>query len=163
MREFTKSMLSYTWAMSVFGVQQIFGVFRPAEAAKSFDYVTKATEEELGDALKATFKAGDNLQKGLVEVTFGVLTLGTSGLGGPTATADVTRQTGEALRQGGRVLGQAVNALTQTVQSATSAVASAAQQNTGPGPATQGSGPAAGAEGGQQTWGPAQGPQAAQK
>ena len=131
MREFTKSMMSYTWAMSVFGVQQMFNVFRPAKAAQSFDSVTKATEEELGDALKAAFHAGDNMQKGLVDVTFGVLTLGTSGRGASTAAADVAQQTGEALRQGGRVVGKAVESITQTVQSATSAVAGAAQQSGG--------------------------------
>lgn len=180
MREFTKSMMSYTWAMSVFGTQQIFNVFRPEKAAESFDSVTKATEEELGDALKATFHAGDNMQKGLVDVTFGLLTLGTSGCGGAAATADVAQQTGEALRQGGRVVGQAVESITQSVQSATSAVTGAAQQSggwaatpttsrdvnaqsrkepaPGPGPA-----PAGGARGGgQQGWGPmpAQGAQA---
>jgi hypothetical protein len=183
MREFTKSMMSYTWAMSVFGVQQVFNVFRPAKAAQSFDSVTKATEEELGDALKATFHAGDNMQKGLVDVTFGVLTLGTSGRGGATTTADVAQQTGEALRQGGRVVGKAVESITQTVQSATSAVAGAAQQSGGwaatpsmsrdanpqsrkeptPGPGAAPSGGAPG--GGQQGWGPMppQGSQAPRK
>lgn len=170
MREFTKSMMSYTWAMSVFGVQQVFNVFRPAKAAQSFDSVTKATEEELGDALKAAFHAGDNVQKGLVDVTFGVLTLGTSGQGGATATADVAQQTGEALRQGGRVVGRAVESITQTIQSATSGVTGAAQQGVGwaatpsrdgnaqprkdptPGPGRTAPGAAPG--GGQQGWGP---------
>ena len=64
MREFTKSMTSYTWAMSLFGLQQMINVFRPEKAAQSFNKVTKATEEEFGGALKATFRAGDNLQKG---------------------------------------------------------------------------------------------------
>lgn len=137
MREFTKSMTSYTWAMSLFGLQQMFNVFRPAKAAESFNHVTKATEEELGGALKAAFRAGDNLQKGLVDVSFGVLTLGMLDRGGAQATSDVARQTGEALRQGGRMVSQAVGAVTQTVQSATSAAAGAAQQSAGWG-ATQG-------------------------
>ncbi|MEK6279444.1 MAG: hypothetical protein AABN95_03745 [Acidobacteriota bacterium] len=183
MREFTKSMMSYTWAMSVFGVQQMFNVFRPAKAAQSFDSVTKVTEEELGGALKATFHAGDNIQKGLVDVTFGVLTLGMYGGGGATSTAGVAQQTGEALRQGGRVVGQAVESITQTVQSATSAAAGAAQQSGGwaatpsmsrdanarprkqpePAPAPATPGPAPG--GGQSGWGPmpAQGSQPARK
>ena len=131
MREFTKSMTSYTWAMSLFGLQQMVNVFRPAKAADSFDHVTKATEEELGGALKATFRAGDNLQRGFVDVTFGVLTLGMFDRGGAQATSDVARQTGEALRQGGRVVSQAVDVVTQTVQSATSAAAGAAQQSAG--------------------------------
>ena len=131
MREFTKSMTSYTWAMSLFGLQQMVNVFRPAKATQAFNNVTKATEDQFGEALKATFRAGDNLQKGLVDVTFGALTLGMGDRGGAGTTADVARQTGEALRQGGRIVSQTVDAVSQTVQSATSAVAAAGQQSAG--------------------------------
>jgi hypothetical protein len=132
MREFTKSMTSYTWAMSLFGLQQMINVFRPAKATDSFNHVTKATEDQFGDALKATFRAGDNLQRGFVDVTFGLLTLGMFDRGGGAqTTTDVARQTGEALRQSGRAVSQTVDAVTQTVQSATSAAASAAQQSAG--------------------------------
>jgi hypothetical protein len=132
MREFTKSMTSYTWAMSLFGLQQMVNVFRPSQATQSFNHVTKATEEQFGDALKATFRAGDNLQRGLVDMTFGVLTLGMFDRGGGAqTTSDVARQTGEALRQGGRAVSQAVGAVNQTVQSATAAAAGAAQQSAG--------------------------------
>ena len=128
MRELTKSMTSYAWAMSLFGLQQMVNVFRPGKAAESFNNVTKATEDQFGDALKATFRAGDNLQKGIVDMTFGVLTLGMFDRGGASATSDVARQTGEVLRQGGRAVNQAVGAVSQTVQSATSAATGAAQQ-----------------------------------
>jgi|ERR1051325_3580523 hypothetical protein len=131
MREFTKSMTSYTWAMSLFGLQQMFNVFRPGKATESFNNVTKATEEEFGGAVKATFRAGDNLQRGLVDVTFGVLTLGMWDRGGGRATSDVARQTGEALRQGGRVVSQTMDAVSRTVQAGTSAASSAAQQTAG--------------------------------
>ena len=172
MREFTKSMTSYTWAMSLFGLQQMINVFRPRKATESFNNVTKATEDQFGDALKATFRAGDNLQKGIVDMTFGVLTLGMFDRGGASATSDVARQTGEVLRQGGRAVNQAVGAVSQTVQSATSAATGAAQQaagwaatpsmardtpaqprkDTAPGSAPR---PAAGASGGpSQGWGP---------
>ncbi|HKG80864.1 MAG TPA: hypothetical protein VKA78_15615 [Pyrinomonadaceae bacterium] len=172
MREFTKSMTSYTWAMSLFGLQQMVNVFRPGKATESFNNVTKATEDEFTDALKATFRAGDNLQKGLVDLTFGVLTLGMFDRGGARATSDVTRQTGEAFRQGGRLVNQTVDAVNQTVQSATSAAAGAAQQSAewaatasmandvntrsqreaGPGPASR---PSGGTSGGRpQGWGP---------
>ena len=170
MREFTKSMTSYTWAMSLFGLQQMINIFRPAKATESFNKVTKATEEEFGDALKATFRAGDNLQKGFVDVTFGALTLGMFDRGGAQATSDVARQTGEALRQGGRVVSQAADVVSQTVQSATSAAAAATQQSGGWGATpsvaqdrrTQPRGgaaapptrPATGTSQGQQGWGP---------
>ena len=128
MREFTKSMTSYTWAMSLFGLQQMVNVFRPGKATDSFNNVTKATEEEFDDALKATFRAGDNLQKGLVDLTFGVLTLGMFDRGGSRVTSDIARQTGEALRQGGRVVSQTIDAVSRSAQAGTSAVTDAAQQ-----------------------------------
>lgn len=131
MREFTKSMTSYTWAMSLFGVQQMINVFRPGKATDAFNNVTKATEDQFGDALSATFLAGDNLQRGLVDLTFGVLTLGMFNRNGSRATTDVARQTGEAVRQTGRVVGQAVDVVGQTMQSATAAATDVAQQAAG--------------------------------
>src|SRR5689334_15697425 len=114
-------MTSYTWAMSLFGLQQMLNVLCPSKSTQAFNHV-----------MKATFRAGDNLQQGLVDMTFGVFTLGMLDRGGARATGDVARQTGEALRQGSRVVSQAVDALSQTVQSAASAAASSAQQGWGP-------------------------------
>lgn len=132
MREFTKSMMSYTWAMSLFGVQQMVNVFRPSKASESFENVTKATEDEFGDAMKAAFRAGDNLQRGLVDLTFGVFTFGMFDRGGSSrSTGDVGRQTAEAMRQGMRAAGQAADAVGQTMQGAASAAASMAQQGAG--------------------------------
>jgi len=134
MREFTKSMVSYSWAMTLFGAQQILNVFQPAKAAESFDSVTKATEEEFADALKATFHAGDELQKGFVDVTFGALTLGMLDGSGATSPSGMAQQTGEAFRQGGRVVTKAVDAISRTVQGATSAAGGGAPGSTGWGP-----------------------------
>lgn len=132
MREFTKSMMSYTWAMSLFGVQQMVNVFRPSKAVESFDNVTDATNEELGDALKATFRAGDNLQKGLVDLTFSFLTLGmTDRRGSSGAAADLGRQSAEAMRQGMRAATRTAEAVGQTVQGAATVAAGAARQGAG--------------------------------
>jgi hypothetical protein len=142
MREFTKSMMSYTWAMSLFGVQQMFNSLRPSKATESFDNVTEATEEEFGDALKATFRAGDNLQKGMVDLTFSFFTFGMFNRGGgsrgTTTTSDIGQQSAEAFRQGIRAVGQTADAIgqtvqgaAQTVQSAVSATADAARQGVG--------------------------------
>jgi len=128
MREFTKSMTSYTWAMSMFGLQQVINVFRPERATDSFNNVTKAAEEEFDNALKATFRAGDNLQKGLVDMTFGVLTLGLFDRGGASASFDMARQTGEAFRQGGRLVSETMDAFSRTARAGTSGVTGAAQQ-----------------------------------
>lgn len=131
MREFTKSMTSYTWAMSLFGLQQMVNVFRPGKATESFNNVTKATNDEFGEAVKATFRAGDNLQRGLVDVTFGVLTLGMFDRGGGRATTEADRQTADAARQSGRVVNQTVDILGQSLQAATQTFGVIAQSLTG--------------------------------
>jgi hypothetical protein len=132
MREFTKSMMSYTWAMSLFGVQQMANAFSPSKATESFDNVTKATRDEFSEALRATFRAGDNLQRGLVDITFSVFTFGMFDRRSASATAsDVGRQSAEAFRQGMRAAGQTVDAVGQAVQGATYAADNAARQSVG--------------------------------
>ncbi|HEY7490301.1 MAG TPA: haloalkane dehalogenase [Candidatus Tectomicrobia bacterium] len=74
MWDFTRSMLSFSWAMSLFGVQQMANLFTPSQATKAFDDVTQATEAELSNLLKAAFRAGDTLQRGMVDLTFGAFT-----------------------------------------------------------------------------------------
>jgi hypothetical protein len=70
LRELTKSMFSFSWAMSLFGLQQTANVLKPSEVRKAFDNVAEATKKELGGTSGATFKLGDDLQKGLVDSTF---------------------------------------------------------------------------------------------
>ena len=74
-RDLTKSMLSFSWGMSLFGTKQLVDLLTPERATTAFDAVTRATEEELGDVLKGAFRAGDQLQKGMVDMTFSFLTL----------------------------------------------------------------------------------------
>ena len=160
MREFTKSVMSYTWAMTAFGVQQtlnLFSVPRRGEqhpATEAFNNVARATSEQMDDAVRAFWRGGDNIQRGLVDLTFGVLTLGAfnprgrddredrggrddrrgrddwrgrvGGRDWARAAADVGQQTAEAVRQGANVMGQAAQAF--------GAGASSASQQTGWGP-----------------------------
>ena len=100
MRDFTKSILSFSWALSLFGVQQAANALSPSKAAGSFDKVTDATKQELCGVTEATFRAGDSLQRGLVDMTFNAFS--------PQAlnpsdwikvTTDVARQTFGALGQ----------------------------------------------------------------
>lgn len=81
--------------MSVFGVQQVASLFSPAKAAKAFDGVTAATEGELAQLLQSIFKAGDNLQKGFVDVIFGA-GAPIASPGGPPATATTAPPPGVA-------------------------------------------------------------------
>lgn len=75
MRDLTKSMMSYTWAMSIFGVQQAANLFRRGRqcdnrATEVFECTTGAITEQFDDTMKAAFRAGDNLQRGLVDLMF---------------------------------------------------------------------------------------------
>lgn len=74
-RDLTKSMLSFSWGMSLFGVTQLINSMTPEKATGAFNAVTRATEAQLSDVLKGAFKAGDQLQRGVVDMTFGMLTL----------------------------------------------------------------------------------------
>ena len=82
MRELAKSAARYTWAMSLFGVQQAANVLtlsngrqptRKANAA--FFSVTQATENEFDDLVFAAYQVGDEVQRGLTEIAFDTVTL----------------------------------------------------------------------------------------
>jgi hypothetical protein len=78
MREFTKSLFSFSWAMSLFGARQMTGLLsRPGQGqtggcVEAMDEVTKAMENQLGETLEQTFKAGDKLQRGALDMMFGM-------------------------------------------------------------------------------------------
>jgi hypothetical protein len=74
-RDLTKSMLSFSWGMSLFGVTQLINSMTPEKATGAFNAVTRATEAQLSDVLKGAFKAGDQLQRNMVDMTFGMLAL----------------------------------------------------------------------------------------
>jgi hypothetical protein len=126
MREFTKSILSFSWAMSLFGVQQTTNLLSPAKAAKAFDSVTEATQGQFTDVLKTTFNAGDKLQQSALDMTLGMFT-------------------GEALnpnkwmRMASDAAKHSADAVTKGVQGVTSTVQQAATTAT-----TQGAGESAG-------------------
>jgi hypothetical protein len=107
-RDLTKSMLSFSWAMSLFGAEQLTNMFipqRPSQpnhrATTAFNAVTQATEEQLSGVFKGVFRAGDQLQKGMVDLMFGMLSLEAFN---PSQmmrmTSDMMRQTTGAVGQG---------------------------------------------------------------
>jgi hypothetical protein len=106
-RDLTKSLLSFSWAMSLFGVNQLTNTLIPQtpsqpthRAATAFNTVTQATEEQLGSTLKGVFKAGDQLQKGMVDLMFGVLSLETFN------PSQMMRMTSDMMRQATGAFGQ---------------------------------------------------------
>ena len=107
-RDLTKSMLSFSWAMSLFGVEQLTNTLipqRPSQpnhrATTAFNAVTQTTEEQLSGVLKGVFNAGDQLQRGMVDLMFGFLSLEAFN---PSQmmrmTSDMLRQTTGAFGQG---------------------------------------------------------------
>jgi hypothetical protein len=76
MRDLTKSMMSFSWAMSMFGMKQMLDMLNPqnmGNTASSFEEVTRATESQLGSLTRSTFQAGDRLQRGMIDMAFGML------------------------------------------------------------------------------------------
>lgn len=145
MRDVTKSAFSFSWAMSLFGVQQVLDLMRPSKATKAFDNVTAATEAEMGDALKATFKAGDNLQKGLVDIAFGVFT------GQTLNPSEWMRMTSDVMNQSADAVSQGLRATVAGAKQASSGwgAAPASGQEQAPNPRAA-AGPGAASDG----WGP---------
>jgi haloalkane dehalogenase len=89
LREFAKSALSLSWAMSLFGLRQATSVLasrppgdqtdagaglaeRPTE---SMDQVTSSVVDHFGDSLRQTFSVGDRLQREIIDTMFRFLTL----------------------------------------------------------------------------------------
>jgi len=81
MRELTKSMLSFSLAMPLFGMKQMMEMAMPRDpsrpfgkATDGFDAVTGATAGQMEGSWKSAFAAGDRLQRGMVDLVLGVFT-----------------------------------------------------------------------------------------
>jgi len=82
MREFAQSMISCSWALCLFGTAQLARIVSPHDKSQSrhqavvaFDAVTETTELQLSSLIQEIFQAGDQLQRGMVDVMFSVVTL----------------------------------------------------------------------------------------
>jgi hypothetical protein len=82
MRELTRSMASFSWAVSLFGIEQMTNVLSPRRAADAFGAVARSAEGALGPGLRSAFQTGDRLQRAMVDASFGLVGLGG---GGPVA------------------------------------------------------------------------------
>lgn len=82
MRELAKSAVRYTWAMSLFGVQQAANVLalsncrQPARKTNAaFFSVKQAAETQFDDLIFAAFLVGDEMQRSLTNIFFDTVTL----------------------------------------------------------------------------------------
>jgi hypothetical protein len=81
MREFTKSLFSYSLAASLFSLQQLQNLTtarrekeKEDPATKAFRSATKAAVDQFGGTLKSTFQALDNVQRGVISLGFSFVT-----------------------------------------------------------------------------------------
>jgi hypothetical protein len=72
LRELTKSVTSFSWALSLLGVRQVVTLAqRGLPSPAPFDEITRATEAQLDGPLLDAFKAGDRLQRSVVDLAYG--------------------------------------------------------------------------------------------
>lgn len=90
MRELARSMASFSWAMSLFGVEQMTNLMSPRRAVDAFGAVTRTAQEALGPGLRAAFRTGDRLQTAMVDLSFSLVGLGPEkdAPAGPVAQAE---------------------------------------------------------------------------
>lgn len=82
MRDLTRSVASFTWALSLFGVEQMVNLASPRRAADAFEAVARSAEGALGPGLRTAFQTGDRLQRAMVDASFSLVGLGPAEDGG---------------------------------------------------------------------------------
>lgn len=140
MRDLTKSMWSFSWAMSLFGVEQMANLLAPRDmsrpwgrAAEGFEAVTRATGGQLSDTLRGTFETGDRMGRSMVDAMFG---FGGFDWLNPTQwlrmSTDVMQRSAQSMGQmvpGGQAMGQAMGSAMQSATAAAQSATAAAAQS----------------------------------
>ena len=98
-----KSMLGFSWAMSLLGVRSLANLAQPDRAASDLDAVTQAAEGQLGPGLQDVFRTGDQLQRGMVDSVLG------GGLSGAVGTTAGSTPSGTASPSGPAPMPAVVN------------------------------------------------------
>lgn len=75
MREVAKSAFSFSWALSLLGMEQAVSLFRPSQQGRGdvFEPITQVAVNQLDDSLKGMYRFGDNLQKQMFDMAFSLL------------------------------------------------------------------------------------------
>jgi hypothetical protein len=113
MRELTKSMLSFSWAMPLYGMRQMLNMSFPRDMSRPFDQATEGFEtvtdtvrDNLGSTMQGLFDTGDRIQRGLVDLMFSFI---------PTNALDPNawaRTGSDVMQRSAQGLGQAAAAVT---------------------------------------------------
>jgi hypothetical protein len=71
-RDFTKSAISLSWALSLLGLRQTLNLLRPGQqrVSDSLSSVTQATIGQLDGSVQGIYRIGDNLQARVVDIAF---------------------------------------------------------------------------------------------
>jgi hypothetical protein len=71
-RDFTKSAISLSWALSLLGVKQTLNLFRPGQRGinESLSSIAQATADQLDGSVQGIYRVGDNLQARIVDIAF---------------------------------------------------------------------------------------------
>ena len=102
MRDLVKSLNRFSWAMSLYGAQELIQLVRRPGADRSpaadLTSATQAGERQLDGSFRRAFEAGDRVQRSVVDLMFGVVTLEALDPNRLAAlSADVLRQSTAAL------------------------------------------------------------------
>jgi hypothetical protein len=103
-QQFTKSLGSFSWAMSLFGIQQMINALgatsgdrNAAKAVDALDDITRVSLEYCGESARDTFAIGDKMQRSVIDLMFRFIPLaGEDRLGGGCSCgqpADTKRST----------------------------------------------------------------------
>ena len=99
MRELIKSMISFSWIMPLFGAKLVGDMLTPQDSSQpkdqattAFDAVTGVTKEQLGNVAGSIFRAGDTLQRGMVDMMFNALSMGQPNPPGPSTNLSDSQQ-----------------------------------------------------------------------
>jgi len=128
MRELSKNLFSFSWALSMLGVEQMANLASPRRAADAFGAVARSAEGALGPGLRSVFQTGDRLQRTMVDLSFGLV-----GMGRPS-TDDAAAGAPGLLGQVGSLAFDLMQLGVTTVYSATGAAWSQQQGVSGWGP-----------------------------
>lgn len=107
MREFTKSIISFSWAVSLLGVKEATRLLQPRGQSpevlsKACEPVTQATVAQLEPPLQSIFRTGDHFQRAIVNTVFGVFNPASwSFIGARSVVADTANRNPVGPGQGG--------------------------------------------------------------